>query len=73
MTNTEWYRRLNEKPPVPVGTRIRLTHMGDDPDPIEVGAIGTVTGGNAAQLWVKWDNGRSLILLPDHDRFEVVK
>jgi hypothetical protein len=57
------------------GDRVRMTGiMPDDPAPMEVGAEGTVeevtesvwlrgyAGGG--QIMVKWDNGRSLILLP---------
>lgn len=68
-----WMDQLREPCPVPVGTRIRLTHMGEDPDPIPVGTEGTVTGGNGSQVWVNWDNGRSLILALPEDRYEVVQ
>lgn len=50
--------------PLPNGTRVEVTGvMPDDPAPMEVGARGTVIGGNGGQIWVLWDNGRSLILL----------
>lgn len=47
--------------------------MADEPDPMEVGARGTVTKVNVSpyrgcggQLWVDWDNGRTLnILIPE--------
>lgn len=53
--------------PVP-GERVRVTGiMQDDPDPMEVGAEGTVVGVNGsslgAQIDVDWDNGRTLFLL----------
>lgn len=58
--------------PHPAGTRIEVTGvMPDDPDPMQVGATGTVTGGNGGQIRVRWDNGRSLILLPT-DPYRVV-
>jgi len=47
--------------------------MPDDPDPIPDGTQGTVTGGNGEQVWVDWDNGRSLILLVGHDRWKVIR
>lgn len=62
------------------GTRIRLIHMADDPEPILEGTLGTVSGcrefkfqGGGIQLWVDWDNGRTLSLIVPPDRFEIVK
>lgn len=53
-----------------------MTGIMDDPCPIEVGTEGTVTEvreipGSWSQIDVKWDNGRSLMLLPG-DPFAVV-
>ena len=54
----------------PSGTRVRLTETMDDPQPIEAGTCGTVIGvDDAGQLLMKWDNGRSLALLPGVDGF----
>jgi len=58
------------------GDRVRMTGtMRDDPQPMEVGAEGTITfvneGPGFAQYGVKWDNGRTLMLLPD-DPFIVI-
>jgi hypothetical protein len=50
--------------------------MPDDPDPIPVGATGTiesVTEGPLGQVHVRWDSGRSLSLIPGVDRFEVIE
>ena len=63
------------------GDRIRLTSMQDDPDPIQIGQVGTVVrvaqhgGGQGAwlQIEVAWDNGRTLMLVSPPDQFEVVK
>ncbi|MBC8426429.1 DUF4314 domain-containing protein [bacterium] len=58
------------------GDRIRLIHMPDDPDPIPAGSTGTiesVTEGPLGQVWVRWDSGRSLALVPGVDRFEVIE
>jgi len=58
------------------GARIRLLSMPDDPDPIPVGTTGiveSVTEGPLGQVWIRWDNGRSLALIPGVDRFEVVE
>lgn len=47
--------------------------MANDPAPMAVGDVGTVTAVHAdvGQIHVDWDNGRSLILLT-HDPFEVI-
>lgn len=66
------YEDISKPCPVPTGTRIALISMGKDPDPIAPGATGTVTGGTGAQLWVEWDNGRTLNLLVGEDRWEVI-
>lgn len=58
--------------PVPEGSRIMLVEMPNDPCPIKFGSFGTVTGGTKDQIWVKWDSGRSLNLIVDVDRYEVV-
>lgn len=56
--------------PEVIGTRIEfVSHGSHDPDPLEPGTQGTVTGGNGAQMYVDWDNGRSLILLVGEDRW----
>ena len=57
------------------GDRIRLLHMPDDPDPIPAGSTGTiesVTEGPLGQVWVRWDTGRQLALVPGVDRFEII-
>ncbi len=58
----------------PVGTRIRLEYMPEDPDPIPYGTQGVVEGvDDAGQLLMKWDNGSTLSLIPGVDQFGVVK
>lgn len=61
--------------------RIRLIEMADDPDPIPVGATGTVIGishhpDDDNELWhqidVKWDSGRTLMLTLPPERIEVL-
>lgn len=73
MDNATFYNNLSRPCPVPIGSRIELVSMKDDPDAIEPGAKGTVTGGNGAQMYVEWDNHRSLILLVGVDRWRVIQ
>lgn len=58
-----------------IGDRIEMVHMPSDPDPILSGSQGTIEniqdidwpGRGFQQLWVKWDDGRTLspIIPPD--------
>ena len=58
----------------PPGTRLCCDEMPDDPRPIESGTIGTVVGvDDAGQIMMKWDNGRSLSLIPGVDTFYTVE
>lgn len=63
--------QLREK--YPQGTRICLDHM-EDKFAVESGTFGTVQevddGGN---ILMKWDNGRTLSIVPEVDKFHVVK
>ena len=57
----------------PIGTRIQLISMGDDPQPIEAGQRGTVQGvDDMASVLVRWDNGRGLSLVYGEDHFRVL-
>jgi len=61
--------------PEPTGTRVELIHMPADLDPVPPGTRGTVkggTGGTYAQVWVDWDNGRRLNLIPGVDHWRRV-
>ncbi|MDD3229253.1 MAG: DUF4314 domain-containing protein [Oscillospiraceae bacterium] len=58
----------------PPGTRIRLDHMDDPYAPIPAGTEGMVQAvDDAGQLVMKWDNGRSLSLIPSEDYFSVIQ
>jgi len=55
------------------GKRIELIEMPEDPHPVEPGTMGAcemVDG--MGQLVMKWDNGRTLSLIPGVDRFKVI-
>lgn len=60
-----------------VGDRVRITGILDDPDPLPIGAEGTVTWLGqwttelTQQVGVAWDNGSRLIMLP-HDPYIVI-
>ena len=52
----------------PRGTRVKLDGMGDDPCPVEPGAVGTVIAvDDIGTLHVEFDNGRSLGICPEVD------
>ena len=68
---------LETDAPMPtLGDRVTLLNMPDDPDPIAPGTQGTVdwiggSDGEPRQIGVKWDSGRSLILLHGIDLYEI--
>ena len=71
MTEKQVERIRNQYPP---GTRLCCDSMPDDPKPIESGTFGTVVGvDDAGQIMMKWDNGRTLSLIPGVDSFHTVE
>ena len=57
----------------PKGTRIELIHM-DDFAPVPSGTKGTVEYvDDMGQIGMKWDNGRTLALIPEADEFKIIK
>lgn len=71
MKSRDWIEHVKET--YPPGTRIRLIRM-DDPQAVPPGTEGEVRGvDDAGQLMMKWDNGRSLSLIPGEDSFEVIR
>jgi hypothetical protein len=55
------------------GTRIELIHMDDPYAPIEPGMQGIVEMvDDAGTLHMKWDNGRTLGIVPGEDHFKVI-
>lgn len=75
MTEFDRMRRLSARNQrlYPPGTRIELLRMVDEPFPVRSGTRGTVVacddGGN---VLMEWDDGRTLALRPDVDRFRVL-
>jgi hypothetical protein len=57
----------------PVGTRIELMQMQDPHAAIESGMQGTVEHvDDIGTLHMKWDNGRTLGIIPSEDDFRVL-
>ena len=57
----------------PPGTRVELISMDDPNAPVPPGTCGTVQQvDDAGTLHMKWDNGRSLGLVPGEDCFRVL-
>ena len=58
----------------PVGTRIQLNSLCNDERGMPAGLCGTVVGvDDQPALLMKWDNGRSLSLMPFEDSFTVIQ
>lgn len=56
----------------PKGTRIRLISMEDPYCPVPAGTCGSVDCvDDAGSIHMHWDNGSSLALIPEEDKFTV--
>ena len=76
MNSWEKERRMAEfmKKRYPVGTRVELIKMGNDPNPVAPGTKGTVVYvDDMGQIGMKWDDGRTLSLIPGEDIFKVIE
>ena len=73
----EWARLSREakvyKEMYPKGTRLELINMDDPFSPVEPGTKGTVEFvDDMGQIHMKWDNGRTLALVPGEDSFRKI-
>ena len=69
--NEKQIQRIKEL--YPHRTRIELNHMDDPYHPVPEGTLGTVKHvDDAGQIHVKWDNGRSLAIIPGVDDFRKI-
>ena len=58
---------------VKTGTRVQMIRMNEDPRPIPVGMCGTVSHVDGmSQIQVKWDNGSTLAIVPEIDRYTII-
>ena len=58
----------------PKGTRICVDNMDNDPRPIPAGTCGTVElVDDIGTIHCKFDDGRSLGLIPGEDSFHIIK
>lgn len=67
-----WVKFFQEQ--YPPGTRVRLNHMNDLYSQVKPGTLGTVDFiDDICTLHVKWDDGRTLGLVPGEDSFSIVE
>jgi hypothetical protein len=69
--NPEWVKFMREQ--YSSGTRLRLIEMIDPYAPVPPGTEGSIAHiDDQCQIHMKWDNGRTLALIPGVDRFSII-
>ena len=69
--NPEWVKFMREQ--YPPGTRLRLIEMNDPYAPVPPGTEGSIAHiDDQCQIHMKWDNGRTLAVIPGVDRFSII-
>ncbi len=64
-------RQIKEQ--YPAGTRIRLNSMSDPWSPVPEGTEGVIDMvDDIGQIHMRWDNGRTLALVPGEDSFSAI-
>lgn len=67
--------QMTQPPREPVGTRIRISQITKADQayiPLEKGDEGVVVGGNDTCLWVRFDKGYDINVVPGIDHYVVV-
>jgi hypothetical protein len=70
----DWEKAKMYKEMYPTGTRIELISMEDPFAPVPSGTKGTVVCvDDMGTIHMKWDNGRTLALIPGEDSFRKIE
>lgn len=65
---------MNIKEKYPKGTKIKCISMNDPYHPVPPNTVGTVEFvDDANQIHMNWENGSTLALIPEEDKFEVLE
>ena len=57
----------------PVGVRVELIHMGDDPQKVPEGTLGTISHvDDIGTIHINWDCGSTLGVIPNIDKVRIV-
>lgn len=57
----------------PAGTKVVIDHMDDNYNPVPAGTKGVVKFvDDAGSIHVNWENGSTLAIIPETDRFHVI-
>lgn len=72
--NISWRPPVDQNKTPKEGMRIRLISMVDDPNPVPPGTEGTIRLiDDTGTIHVNWDNGRTLGVLPNVDKYQLLE